>query len=72
MFSSGVYNPSASRRFTIHPRLKHQDRTRTVANLLGSPFPAHFTTQFKRKLQCLAMFKLFGEVFGGFCGRPRV
>ena len=50
--------------------MKHQDRTRMVADLPGYPYPVHYATQLKRRVQCLAMIKLFGGASGGFRGRP--
>ncbi|KAF1928674.1 uncharacterized protein M421DRAFT_152250 [Didymella exigua CBS 183.55] len=57
-------------RCTIHAQMKHQDRTRTVADLPGSPSPAHFGTQYKRSFQCLAMVKLLDGAPGGLRGPP--
>lgn len=45
-------------------QLKHQYRTRTVADLPGSPYPAHFAIRYKREVQCLFTIKLSDEAPG--------
>lgn len=54
----------------IHAQLKHQDRTRTVADLPGSPYPAHLATQCKVRVQGLAMIKHSDGAPGSLCGPP--
>ncbi|XPS78130.1 hypothetical protein M3J09_010148 [Ascochyta lentis] len=70
MCSSGVYNNGHQRVSRFSAQMKHQDRTRKVADHPGSCYPTHHATRYKRKIQCLATIKHLCGAHGSLRSPP--